>query len=434
MGNRPAPAGWKESLAMPAWINAGRNLRYREHPHRKHGRRPDRYWSLHYTVDSRGHTEGVGWWSQGVTQALCRGILAELSRNRRTGAGPRTLKELREAGRAGAAAEGESRKAALTLERFWTETVLPQIRLTCARENAGQSEGRIRAWLSPLLDRPLAAIKTSDLEMKVVKPMLAAGRKPATVELVLRLFSMVWHKARNLELVTGDCPVIRVKRPEVDNRRVRFLSPAEAARLLAALKERSADAHDLALLSLFTGLRAGECSALTWADVDFENGLIFVKDTKNKHNRHAFMTAEVRAMLARRREAGNAPRVFQGRRGGSLYWAADQPFRETVRALGLNDGLSDPRQMVVFHTLRHTFASWLVMRGKPLYTVGRLMGHRDIRMTRRYAHLAPEVRKAAVSRLEGFLTGGHGGDAVGGREDGRVPKPEVFLTNGHGGE
>jgi len=385
---------------MPAWINAGRNLRYREHPRRKHGRRPDRYWSLHYTADSRGHTEGVGWWSRGVTQAYCRELLAELGRNRRTGAGPRTLKELREAGRA--EAEAESRKAPLTLEQFWTETLLPS--LARARENVGRSAGRMRAWLRPLLDRPLDSIEASDLETEVVKPMLEAGRKPATVELVLRLFSMIWRQAGNLELVTGDCPVRRVKRPRADNRRVRFLSPAEAARLLAALGQRSPEARDLALLSLFTGLRAGECSALAWADVDFANGLIFVKDTKNKHNRHAFMTSEVRAMLARRRTArpGDA-RVFQGRRGGCLSWAADQPFRETVGALGLNEGLDDPRQRVVFHTLRHTFASWLVMKGQPLYTVGRLLGHRDLRMTRRYAHLAPEVQRAAVSRLEGFL-------------------------------
>jgi integrase len=234
--------------------------------------------------------------------------------------------------------------------------------------------------------------------------MLEAGRSPATIENTLGFFSVIWHRARNLELVTGDCPVTQVKRPKADNRRVRFLSPAEAARLLTALKARSQDAHDLALMSLFTGLRHGECLALTWADVDFENGLIFVKDTKNKGNRHAFMTTEVRAMLARRwNSRPEDTRVFYGQRNGSQSWAGTQPFRETVKDLGLNEGITDSRQKVVFHTLRHTFASWLVMKGKPLYTVGKLMGHRHLPMTERYAHLAPEAQKAAVSRLEGFL-------------------------------
>jgi len=266
----------------------------------------------------------------------------------------------------------------------------------------------MRSWLSPLQDRLLSDIKTADLEKAVVRPMLEAGRSPSTIQNVLRLFSVVWHRARDRELVTGECPVSQAKRPKADNRRVRFLSPAEAGRLLSALKASYQDAHDLALMSLFTGLRRGECLALTWVDVDFENGLIFVKDTKNKHNRHAFMTAEVRAMLARRREEARpeAAQVFYGLRGGRQSVAADQPFRKTVKALGLNEGITDPRQTVVFHTLRHTFASWLVMKGKPLYTVSQLMGHRDFKMTERYAHLAPEAQRAAVSKLEGFLSYG----------------------------
>ena len=439
---------------MPAWINAGRNLRYREHPKRRHGRRPDRYWCLHYTLDSRGHTEGVGWWSQGVTQSSCRELLAELGRNWRTGAGPQTLKELREAGRGLAdasaanaadasaarvkAGEGGRKAAdasAPTLEGFWTETVLPRLSLTYSKRNIRVGLNMMRAWLRPLLGRPLDSIRASDLETEVVGPMLAAGKKPATIEMALRLFSMVWHQAGKLELVSGDCPVFQVRRPKVDNRRVRFLSREEAARLLAALRERSTDAHDLALMSLFTGLRLGECLALAWSEVDFGNGLIFVKDSKNRESRHAFMTAEVRAMLDRRREARpEAVRVFYGLREGWVSRAADGPFRDTVRALGLNEGVVDSRQMVVFHTLRHTFASWLVMKGQPLYTVGRLMGHRHPPMTERYAHLAPEARQAAVSRLEGFLTGGHEGGSAGGGEDGRVSGPDGFSANGRGGE
>jgi hypothetical protein len=280
MENYQAAVRPERSLPMPTWINAGRNLRYREHASRKHGQRPDRFWSLHYTVNNRCHTEGVGWWSQGVTQAACRELLAELQKNWRIGDGPQTLHELREAGKAKKAAEAEERaeggNPGPTLGRFWLETVLPKISLNYPKNKVITHSGQMRSWLSPLLDHPLSAIKAADLESAVVRPMLEAGKRPGTIEAVLRTFSIIWHQARNLELVSGECPVIQVKRPKADNRRVRFLSPAEAARLLAALKERSIDAHDLALMSLFTGLRLGECMALTWADVDFENGLIFV--------------------------------------------------------------------------------------------------------------------------------------------------------------
>jgi len=64
--------------------------------------------------------------------------------------------------------------------------------------------------------------------------------------------------------------------------------------------------------------------------------------------------------------------------------------------------LTDLAYMVI-HTLRHTFASWLVQRGTPLYTVSKLMGHSSIKMTERYAHLAPDTQRAAAMDLEGIL-------------------------------
>ena len=110
--------------------------------------------------------------------------------------------------------------------------------------------------------------------------------------------------------------------------------------------------------------------------------------------------------------------VFPGKGGSARRWVSDT-FERTVRDLGLNstgevqtlaDGkqvpveISDTRQRVVFHSLRHTFASWLVQNGTPLYTVAKLMGHSTLEMTQRYSHLAPDtLRKAALS-LEGLLS------------------------------
>jgi len=65
--------------------------------------------------------------------------------------------------------------------------------------------------------------------------------------------------------------------------------------------------------------------------------------------------------------------------------------------------ISDARQKVVFHTLRHTFASWLVQEGEALYTVAKLMGHTSLEMTQRYSHLAPELLQKAAKSLQGKL-------------------------------
>jgi site-specific recombinase XerD len=67
--------------------------------------------------------------------------------------------------------------------------------------------------------------------------------------------------------------------------------------------------------------------------------------------------------------------------------------------LGFNDGVEDTRYRVVFHTLRHTFGSWLAIRGESLQTIKELMGHRRISQTQRYAHLSPDMKRQAVEGL-----------------------------------
>ena len=94
--------------------------------------------------------------------------------------------------------------------------------------------------------------------------------------------------------------------------------------------------------------------------------------------------------------------VFPARDGGQRRWVSDT-FERVVEALGFNDGIEDARQRVVFHSLRHTFASWLVQRGVPLYTVAELMGHTTLEMTKRYSHLAPDTMRAAAMGLSGIL-------------------------------
>ena len=65
----------------------------------------------------------------------------------------------------------------------------------------------------------------------------------------------------------------------------------------------------------------------------------------------------------------------------------------------LIQAITDRRERVCFHSLRHTFASWLVQSGTPLALVSRLLGHKDIKMTMRYAHLSSNQDREAVSRL-----------------------------------
>ena len=393
---------------MATWISAGKGIRYHEHPTRKHGKKLDRYWSLQYRLRGKVINEAVGWWSAGASQAQCEELLSKLRENWRSGEGPQTLREMRAFNRERREAELAAQKLAQDKSRtfggFCEAEYLPRAKLNLSAITLESSVSVIKVCLKPLVDRFLSDLTSTDLENLVMRPMQAAGKSPGYIGKALRVFSVVWNQAKARGLVDGANPVSKIKIPKADNRRDRFLTRDEASRLLTALKERDLSVHDFALLSLFTGLRSKECLDLTWADIDLEGGRIFVKDTKNKRNRHAFITSELREMLTRREQGQiKTDKVFPGVKGGNSHSALWFKFDRTVKELGLNDGVSDRRQKAVFHSLRHTFASWLVQMGTPLYTVSKLMGHSDLKMTMRYAHLAPETQKAAAMELEGIL-------------------------------
>ena len=192
--------------------------------------------------------------------------------------------------------------------------------------------------------------------------------------------------------------------PSLNNRRERFLTHEEADVLLSELAKTSKTVHDQALLTLHSGLRAGEIFNLRGQDLDFENGMIRVVDPKNKANRTAYMTEAIRNMLKERVPDNPNDFIFKDRNHGEKIESVSKTFDRTVKRLGFNNGVTDPRHRVVFHTLRHTFASWLALEGNvggsSILTIKELLGHKTLAMTERYSHLIPDMKKQAVLALE----------------------------------
>ena len=268
------------------WIPACPGIRYKEHSARKHGKKPDLYWVLQYRRNNRTYNEAVGWWSQGASQAQAEELLGQLRHNWRSGQGPQTLKEMRAAGQTAREAEARAlaqvEAGALTLAEFWERTYLP------AAENI-KSYGTIKVekllfknWIRPALGSMTIKDITPQQIAVLLGEMTKAGRSPRTAEHAKAILSAIFTMAIENEALDGPNPCAKVKLPKFDNRRTRFLSPAEARQLLDALKVEAPQAHDEALLSLFCGLRAGEIFALTWADINFDSWQILVKDPKNK--------------------------------------------------------------------------------------------------------------------------------------------------------
>ncbi|MBI5854268.1 MAG: site-specific integrase, partial [Nitrospirae bacterium] len=163
---------------------------------------------------------------------------------------------------------------------------------------------------------------------------------------------------------------------------------AEAERLLQACEDWL---RPIVLTALHTGMRKGEILGLTWDLVDLNHGFIRLKQTKNGKARALPLNETLWTLLGRLRTRPDVPRVFHdadGQRWGDVRHAFDRACEGA--------GLTDFR----FHDLRHTFASWLIMRGVPLATVSNLLGHTSPTMTLRYAHLSPKHLTSAVRVLD----------------------------------
>ena len=146
-------------------------------------------------------------------------------------------------------------------------------------------------------------------------------------------------------------------------------------------------------------MRADECFSLLWGHVDFDQGLIHVTDPKGGPPRDVFMTEKVREMLQLKEVSGKADPVFRATHGGKIPEVSKTVLR-TVNDLKLNEGITDRRQKVMFHTLRHTFASWLAIQGTPILEIKELLGHATLAMTERYAHLIPDQKRVSIARME----------------------------------
>ena len=393
-----------------------KGIRFREHPTRKHGIMPDRYFAIRYQLDGKRREEALGWASEGWTEQKAALELEKLRASAKVGDGPCSLREKRQENEAKRQAEAEAearkRREALTLRQFFDKTYYPAQRTEAdtgqkSPQSVRREEELFRLYIAPAIgDKCLKDIAAFDLE-RLKKRMHDKKCAPRSIAYCLAVVRQIFNMARRLGRYTGDNPVGKIKKPKVDKRRLRFLSHEEADRLLDALALKSPNVHDMALLSLHCGLRAGEIFGLEWGYVDMERGVITIRGTsikadtrtKSGKTRPAIMTDAVKAMLAQRVHGQHNDYVFPDRTGKKAVQVSES-FNRVVTALGFNQGVEDGRQKVVFHTLRHTFASWLVEQGIDLYTVKELMGHGTLAMTERYSHLDPEKLQRAVKTLE----------------------------------
>jgi len=297
--------------------------------------------------------------------------------------------------------EAKKRTLADLFEKYRAE-VLPRLRSHQTRAvHLDWWESKLGAYL--LADvRPSLIIETRkalfDKETPRGKPMSesTANRYMATLS-----HCFTWA-TKELQWMS-DNPVFKVQAFKEPDGVIRFLSDEERAALLESAKAKSPDLHTIIILALSTGARRNEILGLRWPDVDLKTGLLTFAKTKNGTIRHVPITGQalsaLRDIAASRKLLNPTGLVFPGKTRATQ----DKPLAiENIFQACLKDaGIENFR----FHDLRHSAASYLVMAEVPMMTVAEILGHRDLKMTQRYAHLSRAHVQDAVSRLDSAIFG-----------------------------
>jgi integrase len=313
---------------------------------------------------------------------------------------------------------GRNGKQAANFETYVEEIYKPWALSNLKR--GGEAVALLKAVWAPVFGgKPLSAVTLQAVE-KARGQWRMGGLAPATCNRYTGgLSGLLSLAVRYKDLDTH--PMKGIRQLPVDNTRIRFLSPQEEQSLRDALDARQAEMagkrenynswlesrkrpllaqrgavftdylKPLVLLAMNTGLRRGELLSLTWADVDLENGQVIVQPGKSKNGKRRYVDLSDEAYWVLQELQKEAHGTFVFQEGGKPLKIIRNPFEAILERAGIAD--------FRFHDLRHHFASRLVQAGADLNTVRELLGHGDLKMTLRYAHLAPHNRRKAINLL-----------------------------------
>lgn len=247
--------------------------------------------------------------------------------------------------------------------------------------------------------RDLGTVMAADVNHYITQRR-EAGVAPATINREIGLLSSALNWARR-ELDWNIPNSIQGRKLKVSDARVRWITREEASVLLNAAKDGPKTEHlfDFIRFALNTGMRRGEILGLEWRRVDLKENLVYLgaQHQKNAKLGSVPLNGNARAALLSRvsfraKHCPGSHWVF-AHKNGDRIGSVRKGFTSTCERAGIDD--------FRVHDLRHTCAAWLVQSGVSLREVAELLRHSDIRITMRYAHLAPENVRAAVTLLEG---------------------------------
>ncbi|MBU2741547.1 site-specific integrase [Acidithiobacillus albertensis] len=228
-----------------------------------------------------------------------------------------------------------------------------------------------------------------ELDRNRIQSVLEIKRKetsPSTANRYLALIRAILNRCVEWGWLHHAPKLRQYKEPK---RRIRWLRPEEAARLLSFLPQHL---RDMTEFSLATGLRQANVAGLRWDQVDLSRRVVLFEPGEMKNGEPFGLNLSDTAMEVLQRQIGKHPdRVFTYRRK-AVKQTNTRAWGKALRKAGISD--------FRWHDLRHTWASWHVQSGTSLERLQELGGWESVEMVRRYAHLAPEHLAKDCARIE----------------------------------
>lgn len=296
------------------------------------------------------------------------------------------------------AAARRDRAVDVLFEEFLTEMT--------ARKWKPRTAAEYRRLWERFIRPAMGSKKAADIRrIDVTRLHLSLAETPRQADFMLALLSKFFNWCEREEVrPLNSNPVKHVERLHDARGRERFLTAAEMERLGAALatnEARHPQIVALVRLLIFTGCRLNEIVSLRWADVDSENAVLNLPDSKTG-KKQVFLPAPASKVLEGLPRIEGNPYVIAGRGEGGRFNGAQKAWQRLRADARLDD--------VRLHDLRHSYASSGVSGGVPLQIVGKLLGHRDTRTTQIYAHLHDSPVRRAAEKISGQIAASLSGE------------------------